>query len=127
MAYILICDDDEAMRNFVSRALELDGHSTKQAFDGANALDVMAEESEAFDLLLTDIRMPVMDGFELALKTVDLHPKTTILMMTGFADQRETALDLEAAVYDIVTKPFSLAQIRSKVSEALASRQAQAA
>jgi two-component system, cell cycle response regulator CpdR len=127
MARILVCDDEEGMRSFVARALELEGHMTVQAEDGAHALEILAADETGFDLLLTDIRMPVMDGIALALNVARDHPGTTILLMTGFADQRERAADLEAIIHDVVAKPFSLSQIRQAAKEALASRRAVAA
>lgn len=124
MAHILLTDDEEAVRGFVQRALEMDGHSVVQAFDGADALDKMAETETPFDLLLTDIRMPMMDGIALALAVARDHPATTILLMTGYADQRERAAGLDALIRDVVTKPFSLAQIRLAVADALGVPQA---
>jgi len=77
-------------------------------------------ERGAFDLLLTDIKMPVMDGIELAHSAWDQYPGLKILMMTGYADQRERADGLMSIVIDVVSKPFSLAEIRGSVREALA-------
>ena len=77
-----------------------------------------------FDLLLTDIRMPVMDGIALALAAGRDYPDLTILLMTGYADQRERAHGLDALVHDVITKPFSLADIKVAVNGALASHQA---
>ena len=119
MARILLSDDDDAVRSFVKRALELDGHDVVAAVDGADAFDKLTDEKGAFDLLLTDIRMPMMDGIALALATARDFPRLTILLMTGYADQRERASDLEALIHDVVTKPFSLDQIRGAVAEAL--------
>jgi CheY-like chemotaxis protein len=128
MARILVCDDEHAMRTFVARALQMDGHFVAQAEDGAHAIEMMAADEPGFDLLLTDIRMPVMDGIALALNAARDFPRTVILLMTGFADQRERASDLEAIIHDVVTKPFSLAEIRQKASEAIsAARSAVAA
>ncbi|KAH2824000.1 hypothetical protein KXV85_001328 [Aspergillus fumigatus] len=76
----------------------------------------------AFDLLLTDIQMPVMDGIALALTAARDFPELKILLMTGFADQRERASGLNAIVHDVVTKPFSVADIRTAVADALAAR-----
>ena len=73
-----------------------------------------------FDLLLTDIRMPIMDGIELAHTTAEHFPGVKILMMTGFADQREKADDLTEVVVDVLQKPFTLSHIRERVSYALA-------
>ena len=120
MATVLIAEDDEPVRAFVRRALEIDGHVVTEARDGAEALEILEERKGAFDLLLTYIRMPLMDGIALALAAAPQFPDLVILLMTGYADQRERAHGLEALVHDVVTKPFTLADIRAKVTEALA-------
>ncbi|MCZ7659965.1 MAG: response regulator [Xanthobacteraceae bacterium] len=119
MARILIAEDEEALRSLVGRALRDVGHDVEVAADGAEALDILQRRAGAFDLLLADIRMPVMDGIALALAAARDAPDTTILLMTGYADQRERASGLEALVHDVVLKPFTLAEIRSAVKEAL--------
>ena len=119
MARILVAEDEESIRNLVARALRQDGHEVITANDGAEALDVLVRERGAFELLLTDIRMPVMDGIALALAAARDHPAVTILLMTGYADQRERAHGLDALIYDVLTKPFSLATMRGAVAEAL--------
>ncbi len=127
MARILVCDDEEGLRVFVARALQLDNHMVVQAEDGLHALEILSADDVGFDLLLTDIRMPAMDGIALALNVARDHPQTVILLMTGFADQRERASDLEAIIHDVVSKPFSLADIRNSVGQALGTREAVAA
>ena len=122
MPRVLIADDEDSMRSLVSRAIAMDGHETVTAEDGAEALEILMREDGAFDLLLTDIKMPVMDGIALALAVARDYPKLTILLMTGFADQRERASGLEAIVHDVVTKPFAIADIRTAVADALATR-----
>ena len=122
MARILVAEDEEGLRSLVARALRQDGHEVVTANDGAEALDVLVREKGAFELLLTDIRMPVMDGIALALAAARDHPALTILLMTGYADQRERALGLDAMIYDVITKPFSLGSMRAAVSEALTAR-----
>ena len=119
MARILVTEDDESVRAFVARALALDGHDIVTAEDGGVALETLQMENGAFDLLLTDVKMPVMDGIALALACARDFPNLTILLMTGYADQRERAANLQALIYDFVAKPFSLADIRAKVTEAL--------
>jgi CheY-like chemotaxis protein len=120
MPRVLIVDDEESMRTLVARAVAMDGHDTVTAQDGAEALEILVREQGAFDLLLTDIQMPVMDGVALALATARDFPQLTILLMTGFAEQRERASGLNAIAHDVVTKPFSVAGIRAAVAEALA-------
>jgi CheY-like chemotaxis protein len=110
------------MRALVARAIAMDGHDTVTAQDGAEALEILTREG-GFDLLLTDIQMPIMDGIALALSVARDFPKLKILLMTGFADQRERASNLNAIVHDVITKPFSVADIRTAVADALAAGQ----
>ena len=116
---ILIADDEESMRVLVARAIALDGHEIVTAQDGAEALEILTDQDGAFDLLLTDIKMPVMDGIALALAAARDFPELIILLMTGFADQRERAGGLDALVYDVIVKPFSLAELLAKIDDAL--------
>ena len=122
MPRVLIADDEDSVRALVARAIAMDGHNVVTAEDGAEALEILERESGAFDLLLTDIQMPVMDGIALALTAARDFPDLTILLMTGFADQRERASGLNAIVHDVVTKPFSVNDIRTAVTAALAAR-----
>jgi two-component system cell cycle response regulator CpdR len=122
MARVLIADDEESMRSLVARAIAMDGHEIVTAEDGAAALDILVRDEGAFDLLLTDIKMPIMDGIALALTAARDFPDLVILLMTGFADQRERASGLDAIVHDVITKPFAVADIRTAVADALASR-----
>lgn len=122
MARVLIADDEDSMRKLVARAITLDGHEAIAAQDGAEALEILVREEGGFDLLLTDIQMPVMDGIALALSAARDFPQMTILLMTGFAEQRERASNLDAIVHDVITKPFSVADIRTAVADALAAR-----
>jgi CheY-like chemotaxis protein len=124
MPRVLIADDEDSMRTLVARAIAMDGHETVTAEDGAEALEILTREGGGFDLLLTDIQMPVMDGIALALTAARDFPQLTILLMTGFADQRERASGLNAIVYDVITKPFSVADIRTAVAVALEARKA---
>lgn len=118
MARILITEDEDTLRTFVARALRLDGHETEEAADGAEGLEKL--KSGAFDLLLSDIRMPVMDGIALAHEASSHFPQLKILLMTGYAEQRERADDLTTKIVDVVSKPFSLPDIRRAVAMALA-------
>jgi len=120
MARILIAEDEEGLRSLVARALSQDGHAVVTANDGAEALDLLTREQGAFELLLTDIRMPIMDGIALALAAARDHPHVAILLMTGYADQRERASGLDALIHDVIAKPFSLATIRGAVRDAIA-------
>jgi len=119
MARIVIAEDEEGLRGSVARALTLDGHAVTAAADGAEALELIARHAGRFDLLLADVRMPVMDGIALALATARDYPQMTILLMTGYADQRERAHGLDALIDDVISKPFTLSEIRAMVNLAL--------
>src|SRR6201990_3707671 len=122
MPRVLIADDEASMRALVARAIAMDGHETVTAQDGAEAREILTREAGAFDLLLTDIKMPIMDGIALALAAARDFPRLTILLMTGFAHQRERAPGLSAIAHDVITKPFSVADIRTAVADALAAK-----
>jgi DNA-binding NtrC family response regulator len=119
MARILVVDDEEAVRSLIARGLALDGHEVSMAGDGAEALDVLGAEQGRFELVLSDIRMPLMDGIAMALAAKRDYPDLTILLMTGYAEQRERAKSLEQIVVDVMTKPFGLAELRETVARVL--------
>ncbi|MEN5084086.1 response regulator [Bosea sp. TWI1241] len=115
MSRILVVDDEDSLRALIARGLTLDGHSCTMAADGAEALDILMAEQGRFDLLLTDIRMPLMDGIALALAAKQAFPELTIMLMTGYAEQRERARSLESIVAEVMTKPFTIAELRETV------------
>jgi two-component system cell cycle response regulator CpdR len=122
MARILIAEDDDVIRELAMRALSEDGHELTVTANGAAALIALGRQGGAFDLLLTDVKMPKVDGIALALEAGRLHPDIAIMLMTGYADQRERAHGLDALVHDIITKPFTVDQIKGAVREALVTR-----
>ena len=122
MSHVLIVDDEESMRLLVARAIAMDGHDITTASDGAEALEILGRTDSPFDLMLTDIQMPVMDGIALALSAARDFPDVTILLMTGYAEQRERASGLSAIAHDVISKPFSVGDIRTAVADALASQ-----
>ena len=122
VARILIAEDEEPVRTLVTRALTEEGHVVVVATDGAEALDTLQSQGGGFELLLADIKMPVMDGIALALAVARDFPKLPILLMTGYADQRERAHGLQLLIHDVITKPFTLAAIRDAVKGALTAR-----
>lgn len=118
MARILLAEDDSAVSAFVLRALKLRGHEVSAVSDGLAALDAL--NADAFDLLLTDIVMPGMDGIALALKASRDRPGMKILMISGYAHERQRAHNLEALIHKVLPKPFSLDEIGKAVDEVLA-------
>ncbi|MGE0255278.1 MAG: response regulator [Alphaproteobacteria bacterium] len=118
MARVLIAEDDGAVREFVRRALAHRGHDVATATDGLDALDTLGQRR--FDLLVTDIVMPGLDGIGLALKASRERPEMAILLMTGYAAERQRAHNLEELIHRVIAKPFTLRQICDAVDEVLA-------
>ena len=119
MAKLLIVEDDDSVRTLAARALERDGHNVTTATDGARGLDMIRQALGGYDLVVSDIRMPEMDGIEMATAAAREFPAMRIMLMTGYADQRERAEELNGIILDVVQKPFTLAEIRARVGKAL--------
>lgn len=102
---ILIAEDDEAMRTYLARALENAGYDVYAVGDGAMALPLI--EDGDFDLLLSDIVMPGMDGIELAQRCAELSPRTKVMFITGFAAVALRS-NREAPQTKVLSKPFHL-------------------
>jgi CheY-like chemotaxis protein len=118
MASILVAEDDDSVRAFVVRALNYRGHQVTAAHDGSEAL--MALKRGTYDLVLTDIVMPVMDGIALALNVAQDYPSLKVLMMTGYDAEKQRAHNLDLLIHDVIAKPFSLEQICELVDKTLA-------
>lgn len=118
MAKILIAEDELAVREFVTRALAHKGHEVTAVDDGLKALEAVS--AEPFDLLVTDIVMPGLDGIALALKLSKDFPELSILMMSGYAAERQRAHNLDVLIHKVVAKPFTLDEICGAVDEVLA-------
>jgi two-component system, cell cycle response regulator CpdR len=121
MARILVAEDEPALRSQILRTLEACGNEAVATADGGEALDVLTCHDGRFDLLLADIKMPVMDGIALALVAARDYPDLIILLMTGFADQRERAYGLDTLIRGVLTKPFAQADLLRAIAAAMAS------
>jgi len=118
MARILVAEDDSAVRELVTRIIASRGHDVTAVVDGAYALEAVG--SAEYDLLVTDIVMPRLDGIALALALAKSHPDLPILMMTGYAMERQRAHDLEELVHRVLSKPFTIDQFVAALGESLA-------
>lgn len=117
MALILVAEDDAAVRAFVVRALEHSGHRVNAVADGHAALDALAARN--YDALVSDIVMPGMDGIALALKAAKEWPAMAILLMSGYAHERQRAHNLDALSHEVIAKPFSLEDFNRAVRAVL--------
>ena len=105
MIRILLAEDEDAMRTYLARALENAGYSVTAVDRGTAAVPLL--EAEHFDLLLSDIVMPEMDGIELAQRCAEISPSTKVMFITGFAAVTLKA-NREAPQARVLSKPFHL-------------------
>jgi two-component system cell cycle response regulator CpdR len=113
MARILLAEDDESMRNFLALNLARAGHEVEAYGDGDTAWEAL--QSEPFDLLLTDIVMPGVDGIELSRRAADLHPKMRIMFITGFAAVALSSAAPAPREAKVLSKPFHLKDLVAEV------------
>lgn len=119
MTRILIADDEDSMRLLVSRAVAMDGHATVTAVDGAEALEILTRERGAFDLLLTDIQMPVMDGIA-ATKAIRALPapfgSAPIVATTANVLAHQIKAYRDSGMNGCVAKPISPAALLNELA-----------
>lgn len=118
MAHILLAEDDESMCRFLAMALEKAGHKVTMRHDGLTALAAL-DSPEKFDLLLSDIVMPGMDGIELAQNASKKQPKIKVMFITGFAAVA-TGAQAQQANARVLSKPFHLSELVEQVDSLLA-------
>ncbi|HAD04302.1 MAG TPA: DNA-binding response regulator, partial [Desulfuromonas sp.] len=114
---ILIVDDEEGMRRLLVRVLGREGYETVAVASGAEALRLV--QSEIFELILTDIKMPGMDGLELLAEIKAFDPALPVLAMTAYGTVENAVQALRAGAYDYLTKPFETDEIKLTVAKAL--------
>jgi two-component system cell cycle sensor histidine kinase/response regulator CckA len=119
---ILLADDEETIRSFVRITLSREGFQVIEAFDGVNALEQVAERGAPIDLLVTDIRMPRMDGIALARSVTDAYPQTPVLYISGYPfELRQELRELDRACASL-SKPFTRQELLKAVQKCLAPR-----
>jgi len=118
MARVLVVEDETSVAQFIARALDTAGHNVELAEDGGAGYRLAMDEH--FDLLISDIRLPVVDGIALALALSGAQPELPILLMTGFSDKFEHATDLDDFTAGLLLKPFSMDELLDAVDGALA-------
>ena len=119
MKKILIVDDDAALRFTACNALESAGHSTEQAENGQEAVDMC--KAKSFDMVILDVNMPVMNGLQALNHIKDIDSSTIVLMLTAYADVKDAVVAMKKGAYDYVQKPINrdvLIEIVDKACEA---------
>ena len=119
MAHILLAEDDSSMRSFIEKTLLQAGHTVESCEDGKVALKRAEETQNPFDLLLTDIVMPGLDGIELSQKVSMGFPNVKVMFITGFAAVAMKNKDVNPEETKVLSKPFHLKQLVEQVDQLL--------
>ncbi len=119
MARILLAEDDSSMRDFLAKALSRAGHDVESVSDGEAGLTALGEHPGVYDLLLTDIVMPGVDGIELARRAAALDPTMKIMFITGFAAVALNAGSAAPKDAKVLSKPFHLRELVDEVARVM--------
>ena len=114
---ILVIDDEEVALRNLSLVLRKEGYRVTAASSGKQALSCL--DRQAFALVLTDLKMPQIDGMQVLRRVKSLYPKTEVIMITGFSSIDSAIEALKSGAYHYLTKPFKLAEVRKVVREAV--------
>ncbi len=120
MPTILVVDDKDAMRNMLTDTLTEEGHRVDAAEDGQKALDLINNKS--YDLVLTDLKMPDIDGLAVLSKVKELDSETSVIVMTAFGTIEDAVSAMKKGAYDFLTKPFDTEHLCVLVNRALENR-----
>jgi DNA-binding NtrC family response regulator len=120
MPSILVIDDKESMRQMLAKTLESEGFEVDTARDGEGGLDKAKEKR--FDLILTDLKLPRMDGLEVLSSIKDLDPEAAIIVMTAYGTIETAVQAIKQGAFDFLTKPFDVDHLHVLIQRALENR-----
>src|SRR5262247_4345958 len=114
---VLVVDDERSMRELLAIMLRQAGHDVTLAEGGEQAVEIL--KNEAFDLVITDLRMRKVDGLGVLRAAKELSPSAVVLVVTAFASTETAVEAMKLGAYDYVTKPFKLDEMRLTIEKAL--------
>ena len=117
MTSILVVDDDLSMREFLELMLAREGYAVEVASGGAEALQLA--QTRLYDLVITDIRMKVVDGIEVLRGVKAVHPETVVVVISAFATAETAVLAMKEGAYDFIPKPFKIEEFKGGGPERL--------
>ncbi|TKB76808.1 MAG: sigma-54-dependent Fis family transcriptional regulator, partial [Nitrospira sp.] len=120
MEKILIVDDEKSMRDVLAIMLTRAGYAVTEAADGEEAIGHI--QKDIFDLVITDLRMPTIDGLDVLKAVKDASPGTVVLMMTAYASPESAVEAMKRGAFDYVTKPFQIDEVQLIIRNALEQR-----
>lgn len=114
---ILVVDDEDTLRTVLSQELKGEGYDVETASDGQIAIDTI--KKKAFDLILLDIKMPYVNGFEVLKYIKENHKNLKVIMLTGFADLKNAIESKKLGAEDFVSKPYDLVDLLTTIERVL--------
>jgi len=114
---VLVVDDEDSLRTVLSNELSNEGYEVRNAADGDAAISEL--QKTEYDLVLLDIKMPRMNGFEVLKFIKEGHPKTKVVMLTGFADLKNAIESKKLGADDFVSKPYDLVDLLTTIERVL--------
>ncbi|HMS84832.1 MAG TPA: sigma-54 dependent transcriptional regulator [Nitrospira sp.] len=120
MEKILVVDDEQSLREVLSIMLKRAGYAVTSATDGEEAVELL--QKEIFDLVITDLRMPKVDGMEVLKAVKSASPETVVLLITAFASADSAVEAMKQGAYDYLTKPFQVDEVQLIIRNALEKR-----
>ena len=114
---ILIVDDEVSMREFLEIMLSKEGYKVSSSGSGKEALKMLNDT--IYDLIVSDVQMPGMNGIELLRNVKEVCPDTTVIMITAYASTESGVEAMKAGAYDYITKPFKVDEIKLIIKNAL--------
>ena len=114
---ILVVDDEEALRTVLSSELSSEGYLVDTASDGDEAITIL--QGKSFDLVLLDIKMPRVDGFEVLKFIKKTNPVMKVIMLTAFADLKNAIESKKLGAEDFISKPYDLVDLLTTIERVL--------
>lgn len=122
MASILVVDDELSIREFLQIMLEREGYEVSSVANGRDAINLFRKQK--YNVVLADIRMPKVDGFEVLKRIKEISPETSVIMITAYASFESAVKSMKEGAYDYITKPFNVDEVKITVKNALQKKEA---
>src|SRR5512142_111352 len=114
MSKILVVDDEQSLRDFLAIMLKKEGHDVVTAENGTHALK--AVQAEIFDLIISDVKMPGIDGIEVLKNVKEVSPETVVIMITAYATAETAVEAMKLGASDYIIKPFKVDELKMTIS-----------
>lgn len=117
MASVLVVDDEPGIREFLQIMLDREGYDVSCAADGKEAINFF--KKKRYDVVVADIRMPKVNGFEVLTTIKEISPETNVIMITAYASFESAVESMKEGAYDYITKPFNVDEVKRTIKNAL--------